>query len=107
MAEEGLEATRSARDQSWSGNIASLTSGSPYFPVISANKWSLSNTSPGTIDNIYTRQVVITDISRDASDNIVTSGGTNDPNTKKIISTVYWGTKSASLTTYLTNLYSN
>lgn len=107
LAEEGLEAARSARDQSWSGNIASLTMGSPYFPTISTNKWTLSNINPGLTDNIYARQVIVTDVSRDASDNIVTSGGTNDPNTKKIISTVSWGTKSTSLTTYLTNIYNN
>lgn len=107
LAEEGLEAARSARDQSWSGNITSLTMGNPYFPVISANKWTLSNINPGLIDNIYTRQVIVTDVSRGAGDNIVTSGGINDPNTKKIVSTVSWGTKSTSLTTYLTNLYNN
>lgn len=107
LAEEGLEAARSARDQSWSGNISSLTMGNPYFPVISTDRWSLISTDPGLIDGIYTRQVIVTDTYRDASDNIVTSGGTNDTNTKKVVSTVSWGTKSASLSTYITNFYNN
>lgn len=107
LTEEGLEAARSARDQGWSTNIATKTMGSPYYPVISGNKWTLSNTSPGLIDSIYTRQVVVTNTSRDVSDNIVTSGGANDPNTKKITATVSWSGKNITLETYITNLYNN
>lgn len=107
LAEEALEAARSVRDQGWTANIAPLTSGAQYYPVISSNKWTLSATNPGTIENIYTRQVKIENASRDTNDNIVTSGGTNDPNTKKATATVLWNGKSITLTTYITNIYNN
>lgn len=107
LAEESVESARSVRDQSWSTNIETLTFGSPYYPVISGGKWTLSSSNPGPIDTIYTRQVVIDNVSRDAGDNIVTNGGTNDPNTKKITATVSWNSKSITLATYLTNLYAN
>lgn len=106
-AEEALEAVRSVRDQGWTANIASLTMGADYYPIISSNKWTLSATNPGVIENIYTRQVVIDNVSRDSNDNIVSSGGTNDPNTKKATATILWEGKSTILTTYLTNLYNN
>lgn len=107
LAEEAIEASRSVRDQGWSTNIATLTMGSPYYPVISGGKWTLTATNPGAIDTIYNRQVVIDDVSRNDGDNILTSGGANDPNTKKITTTISWNNKSVSLTTYITNIYNN
>lgn len=106
-AEEALEAVRSIRDQGWTANIASLTMGANYYPIISSNKWTLTATNPGVIENIYTGQVVIDNVSRDSNDNIVSSGGTDDPNTKKATVTILWEGKSTILTTYLTNLYNN
>lgn len=107
LAEEALEAVRSVRDQGWSANIASLSMGSTYYPVISSNKWTLTATNPGFIDSIYARTVVVDNASRDANDNIVTSGGTNDPDTKKVTATISWESKSTTLTTYITDLYNN
>lgn len=107
LAEEGLEAARSARDQSWSLNIAAKTMGSPYYPVISGDKWTLSASNPGAIEGIYSRQTVISNTSRDVNDNIVSSGGTDDPNTKKITATISWGSKDITLETYITNIYNN
>ena len=34
LAEEGIEAARSVRDESWSSNIAGLTMGTNYYPVV-------------------------------------------------------------------------
>lgn len=107
LAEESLEAARSVRDQSWTTNIASLTMGANYYPIISSNKWILGATNPGMIENIYNRQIKIENVSRNTNDNIVSSGGTDDPNTKKITTTVSWNGKNVTLTTYLTNLYGN
>lgn len=107
FAEEALEAVRSVRDQGWATNIAALTMGSTYYPIISGNKWILTSSNPGPVEGIYTRQIILNNVSRDASDNIVTSGGTNDPNTKKVATTISWNGKSTTLTTYLTNLYNN
>lgn len=107
LAEEGMEAARSVRDEGWASNIAGLTTGSNYYPVISGSKWMLSSTDPGVINGRYTRRVVFENVNRDSSDNIVTTGGTLDANTKKVTAYVSWtergGTKEINLITYLTN----
>jgi len=57
---------------------------------------------------IFTREIVIEPVERDTTDNIVESGGTLDPQTKKVTVTVSWeergGTRELKTTTYLTNL---
>ena len=68
-------------------------------------KWSLAAGSEDL--NGFTRQVVVNNVSRDGQFNIVSSGGTPDPDTKKITSTVSWSYKgqaySAILSVYLTH----
>src|SRR4030067_3389840 len=90
LAEEAIEAVRGMRDEGWIANIAPLTSGATYYPVVTADKWTLSTTNPGPISNLYTRTVVVEDVGRDGNDNIVASGGTAGPNTKKVTATVTW-----------------
>jgi len=107
LAEEAIEAVRGMRDEGWTANIAPLTSGTTYYPAVSADKWTLSTTNPGPISNLYTRTVVVEDVGRDGNDDIVASGGTPDPNTKKVTATVSWTestqSKQVVLTTYITN----
>ena len=56
---------------------------------------------------IFTRDIVMESVERDTADNIVESGGTFDPETKKATVTVSWeergGIKELEITTYLTN----
>ncbi len=78
------EEMRSVREKGWS-NIA--TNGT-YHPVTAANAWSLSSGST-TVGN-FTLQVVISDIQRNGSNAIVSSGGTVDPSTKLVTATVSW-----------------
>ncbi len=110
LAEEGMEAVRSLRDASWTSNIVTLSPGTTYYPVISANKWTLSTTNPGLVKNLYTRTVVLASVNRDANDDIASSG-TADPNTKKVTVTVNWKenqqTKNVTLTSYVTNFLGN
>jgi len=110
LTEEAMEAVRSMRDESWATSIATLTSGTTYYPVISGNKWTLDTTNPGPINGLYTRTVVIEDINRDANDDIA-GFGTADPNTKKVTAAVTWQenqvTKDVTLTTYITNFLEN
>lgn len=62
---------------------------------LDSNKvWNLAS-GPETI-NDFTRQIEISDVRRDTNGNIVTSGGTLDPSTKQIKSTVSWTTPVAS-----------
>ena len=87
LAQEGLEAVRSVRDESWTA-VASLTdTQNPslrYYPVVQNGKWVLTTTSPGLINDTYDRFVQFEKVSRDASDRIVASGGTDDVGTRKV-----------------------
>lgn len=102
LAEEAIEAVRNVRDQGWN-NISGLTMDAVYHPEISGlpQKWSLVSGAE-TINN-YTRQIVIKNVQRDAFDKIIESGGTDDPNTKKITVIVSRDGKSIGFSTYITN----
>lgn len=86
LAEEGLEAVRSIRDE----NFDNLSDGQ-HGLAISSNKWFFSGTHD--ITDIFTRQITVSTI---------------DVDTKQVISTVTWQqspqrTGTVSLTTYFTN----
>lgn len=105
LSTQGLEIVRSIRSQNWS----SLAAGT-YGLNKTASVWSLSP-SPETW-NKYTRTITITDGQRDVSGNIVDSGGTVDPDLKKVVSTVTFNTSptrnnSVTLIDYLTNFSKN
>lgn len=106
LAQEGLEATRSVRDQSWADNIAPLSNGTTYYATTTGGEWQLTTTNPGVIDGIFTRTIVLAAVGRDASDNI-TGSGTTDPNTRRASSTVTWTERNkgrtVTLEMYLTN----
>jgi len=110
LAEEGIEAARSLRDESWTSRVATLTAGATYYPVISASKWTLTTTNPGLVNNLYTRTVVVENVNRDANDNIAVAG-TADPNTKKVTVVVSWNenqdVQDVTIVTYITNFLGN
>lgn len=83
IALEGMEAVRSIRNF----NFTNLTAGT-YGVDASGDTWVLSG-SADTLDD-YTRTMRIQDVYRDLSGNIVDSGGSLDPDTKKITSHVSW-----------------
>jgi len=109
LAQEGLEAMRSVRDESWA-TIAGLTasqSPSPrYYPVIQNGKWVLSVTSPGLINGAYERFVQAEKVSRDGSDKIVTVGGVDDAGTRKITAHASSTAGDVTVATYVTNFQS-
>ena len=110
LAEEGIEGVRSLRDDGWTTNITTLTENATYYPVISANKWTLTNTNPGTVNNLYTRTVVIAGVNRDVNDDIAVAG-TDDPNTKEVTVKVTWkegqDVQDVTIVTYITNFLAN
>ncbi len=57
--------------------------------------------------DVFTKKIVFENVMRDANDDIVTAGGTNDPNTKKVSVTVFWDERGIShqieLVSYFTN----
>lgn len=109
LAQEGIEVVRTMRDGSFTNNIGTLTFGSTYYAVISGGKWTLSASNPGVLLNKFTRTVVLSNVSRDINDNIVTAGGTNDPKTKKVTASVSWGNpvKTVQLIAYIADILKN
>ena len=102
LAQETIEAVRAVRDAGWA-DISSLTAGGDYYPQISGSAWVL-NSGVGTVGE-YSRKVVVDNVSRDANDDIenVYNPANDDTNTKKLIATVSWDSKSIILMTYITN----
>ena len=95
LVREAEEAIRSVRNDSW--NNISILSTDPtdnkniYYPAISGTKWALS---PGSEPiNGFTRTIAVSDVYRDASQNIVTQdspGAILDPSTRQFLITVSW-----------------
>lgn len=102
LAQESLEAVRSLRDESWTNNIATLTNGTQYYPVIVSNKWTLTITNPGIINGKYTRSIIFDQVTRDMQDKISASG-TVDAGTRKITARTTWDGKQIELVSYITN----
>lgn len=110
LAEEGIEAVKGLRDVSWTDNIASQTNDIPYYLAFSNGAWTLTST-PLLIDSKFSRSITFSAVNRNASSDIVTSGGTPDSNIKKVTVVVSWPlggtTATRSIETYITNIFSN
>lgn len=109
LAEEGLEVMRYLRDKSWSENIGSMLNDTDYFITFSGTDWA--TTTALTYFGIFDRRIRLEAVNRDANDDIVSSGGVLDPNTRLITSTVSWSERGATSTkmvsAYLTDLFAN
>ncbi len=109
-ASEGLEAARSIKRRGWSAPFLSTDCSLGCGVSTASGYWSWSGTN--SIQSPYTRVVTVADVNRDGGGLIATSGGTLDPNTKRITSTVTWNLnpvrpQTVSLVTYLTNWAKN
>jgi len=107
---EGLEAVQSIRNQANGFTTLAGKAGAGNQGVaVSGGVWNFSGTSNTLAsDNRFVRTIAITSVQRDTNGNIVSSGGTIDPNTYKITATTSWNfnsarTDSVQLTKYLTN----
>lgn len=107
LAQEGIEAVRSVRDESWSSNIATLQNNVAYYPVLQNEKWVFATTSPGTINGKYTRYILFNQVYRDLQDKITTATTTVDTGTKIVTSRVTWSGKQKDLMVYLTDFQSS
>jgi Tfp pilus assembly protein PilE len=109
LLEEGLEAIIFLKDQNFTSNIKSLTSGSTYYLYFNGTSWTSTTTSQ-YVDSKFLRSFVVSNVNRDGSDKIATVG-TNDPNTKLVTVSVSFpashATTTKSLSTYITNIYNN
>lgn len=106
LAEEAFEAIRTLRDKSWTTNIASSATGRDYYLSLDGDQWTLTETDPGLIDELYTRTVRFDDVFRDDND-VISSQGTEDPHSRKLTVTVTWVERGITHTVviegYLTN----
>ncbi len=109
LAEEGVEAVRWLREVSWADNIATLSVGTNYGLARVNGNWQVS-VSNKYVEN-FERTISLSVAYRDANGDIVTSGGTLDPKTMLVVSSVSWpnggATTTKSVSTYLTDLYEN
>lgn len=106
LAQETIEAVRNFRDGTiWdTDGLETLTTSVAYYPKKSDDippKWTLIQGTE-TI-NAFAREVVFKEVQRDDNDNIVESGGTNDPDTRKATVTVSWKDKKIEIVTYFTD----
>lgn len=90
ILEDSAEAVKTIRDASWS-NISGLNMNTTYYLIFdtNTNTWATTLVDPGSIDGIFSRQVVVSNVNRDGNDDISVAG-TNDSNTKYINVTVSW-----------------
>lgn len=86
LMKESLEIIRVIREQNWSP----FATNGIYHPLASGNTWTLSAGSDSV--NGFTRQITISDVTRDNNGTIVSTGGTVDPSTKKIVISISWNT---------------
>jgi len=99
-AQEGIEAARAIRNNSWQDIVDAV--GSNGITQGSDGLWTFSGSSD--TQDALTRVVTIANVERDANGNIVDSGGTEDPSTKKVTVTVSAnGISDYVLYTYLTD----
>ena len=109
MAQEMIEQVRNFRDvSSWNiDGLGTITSNIDYYVQKSGTPaiWQLIQGTE-TVDG-FSRKVVFEDVMRDFNDDIVESGGANDPDTKKVTVTVSWQERGNSrrieLVSYFTN----
>ena len=114
LAQEGIEAVKTIRDANWS-NISSLTAGTNYYLYFDTssstnNVWKATTTVSSL--SPFARTFKVSAVNRDSNGNIVTTGGSLDANTEKVVVSVSWkselgnviGTTTKTLSTYIANI---
>jgi type II secretory pathway pseudopilin PulG len=79
----------------WTPYPAGLVNETLFYLDKPASDWQLQPLSSGTTetvaaDPLFERSITITNVNRDSNGDIVETGGTPDPNTKKVTVTVNW-----------------
>lgn len=106
LVEDGLELLRFVRDDSWN-SISSLSVNATHYLQVTPSTVTVTS-APQLIDG-YTRSFRISNVYRNASDDIVASttpGSTADQSAKYVTMTVTWGTPTSTvaLTSILTDI---
>lgn len=105
LIEETAEVLRLWRDERWS-NLSSLAVGADYYLAFDGNNFA-TGTTPILTDGIFDRHFRVADVYRDINDDIVLSGGTLDPDTRRFNLTVAWLSRQATTTRELSLILAN
>lgn len=115
LGEEGLEAMRFLRTESFSGNIATLTPGETYRIAFTGTTWEATS-STALIDGMFDRTIVVDSVYRKTSDQDIVDASSGDSkaidtHARQVTADVSWrdgvATSSIRLTTYITDIYGN
>ena len=114
LIQEGIEAARLLRDQSWTYNLAPLSNQTNYYFSWNSGTSMWETTAVNTFtDSIFERKIVFSQVCRNSSDVIATCPASyTDTSIRLATVTVSWlsasgATTSLSVATYLTDLFSN
>ena len=109
LLEEGMEVVKAFRDSSWD-NIADLVPNTKYFLVFDPNTSSWTFTTTPTATDGFTREIILSDVYRDAVSSDIDPNGILDTGTKLVRITVYWQEGSQTVTknleAYISNIFS-
>lgn len=109
LAEEALEAVSLLRDDSWTENIIPLSNNTEYYLRWNGSAWA-TTTAQTYVDSIFLRSVTFYPVYRDVNKHIDDAGAL-DSDTRKVTVNISYieagATTTTSVSTYLTNIYSN
>lgn len=110
LLEEGVEVLKIFRDIGYATNLRNLSTTTTHYFSWTGSAWATTTTNT-FIDGEYERKFTITDVKRDANQDIA-STGTYDPDVKLVnVSVAWWrpvvGTTTRSIQTYITNIFNN
>ena len=108
LAEEGIEAVKTIRDNSWS-NISNMDIKTDYYLTFNTDLSIWATTTTKIYNDVFLRSFILENVIRDINGRISDSGVV-DPKTKKLTVSVSWygktGTTTKSLKTYITDIVS-
>jgi type II secretory pathway pseudopilin PulG len=90
LLKEAQDAVKNARNNNWTN----ISTDGTYHPIADSGAWTLSPSSASI--NGFTESVVISSVYRDSDNKIVTTGGTLDPSSKKVVISINWETPQSS-----------
>ncbi len=112
LAEEGLEVARVWRDNGFTTQITAKTNNTSYYLLFATTTatWQATTTLTWSLER-FARCVTFLPVYRDTNADIISSGGTLDPNSRLVTATVSWlegqATTSYALSALITNQFSD
>lgn len=93
LLEETAEILQYLRDDSWDGNFTNMSTATNYHLDWDGTDYA-TTTTPVLVNGRFTRTFNIDEVRRDSSDDIVSSGGSVDPDSYLVNVSISWVEKS-------------